>query len=66
MPKLITNVLIGGAVRLAGEDISEADARGVRPEVFAPDASAPREPSDEQGEPAKPQRRRNAKAPRSE
>lgn len=36
MPKLTENVLIGGRVRLAGEEISEADAEGVRPEVFAP------------------------------
>lgn len=34
MPKLIENVLIGGRIRLAGEDVSEADARGIRPEVF--------------------------------
>lgn len=40
MPKLIENVLIGDRVRLAGEDISDADAKGVRPEVFAP-AAAP-------------------------
>ena len=35
MPKLTENVLIDGRVRLVGEDISEADATGVRPEVFA-------------------------------
>lgn len=35
MPKLTENVLIGDRVRLAGEVISEADAKGVRPEVFA-------------------------------
>lgn len=35
MPKLTENVLIGDRVRLAGEDISETDAKGVRPEVFA-------------------------------
>lgn len=35
MPKLIENVLIGDQVRLVGEDVSEADAKGVRPEVFA-------------------------------
>ena len=35
MPKLTENVLIGGRVRLVGEDVSEADAKGVRPEVFA-------------------------------
>ena len=34
MPKLTENVLIGGRVRLAGEDVTEADAKGVRPEVF--------------------------------
>lgn len=38
MPKLIENTLIGGRVRLAGEEISEADAKNVRPEVFAPEA----------------------------
>lgn len=36
MPKLTENVLIGGRVRLAGENISEVDAKGVRPEVFEP------------------------------
>lgn len=41
MPKLIENVLIGDRVRLAGEDVSEADAKGVRPEVFAAEAEAP-------------------------
>ena len=41
MPKLIENVLIGGRVRLAGEDVSEADAKGVRSEVFE---SAPAPP----------------------
>ena len=35
MPRLTENVLIGERVRLAGEDISEADAKSVRPEVFA-------------------------------
>lgn len=39
MPKLIENVLIGGRVRLAGEDVSEADARGIRLEVFAKSAT---------------------------
>lgn len=46
MPKLIENVLIGGRVRLAGEDVSEEDARGIRPEVFvqrAGDKPAPAE-----------------------
>lgn len=43
MPKLIENVLIGGRVRLAGEDVSEADAKGVRPEVFAREKPAPKE-----------------------
>ncbi len=43
MPKLIENVLIGDRVRLAGEDISEADAKGVRPEVFASEKPAPKE-----------------------
>lgn len=41
MPKLTENVLIGDRVRLAGEDISEADAKGVRPEVFATAEEAP-------------------------
>lgn len=40
MPRLTENVLIGGRVRLAGEDISEVDAEGVRPEVFAEDRPA--------------------------
>lgn len=48
MPKLLENVLIDGRVRLAGEDISEADATGVRLEVFAPVvSSASNEPVDE-------------------
>lgn len=34
MPRLTENVLIGGQVRLAGEDVSAADAAGVRSEVF--------------------------------
>ncbi|WP_341856429.1 hypothetical protein [Brachybacterium sp. GPGPB12] len=48
MPRLTENVLIGGRVRLAGEDISDADAKGVRSEVFATEkapaaeATAPR------------------------
>lgn len=41
MPKLTENVLIGGRVRLAGEDISEADANRVRPEVFEPAPAPP-------------------------
>lgn len=41
MPKLTENVLIGGRVRLAGEDVSEADAKSVRPEVFAPAPAPP-------------------------
>lgn len=41
MPKLTENVLIGGRVRLAGEDVSEADAVGVRPEVFEPAPAPP-------------------------
>ena len=46
MPKLIENVLIGDRVRLVGEDISEADAKGVRPEVFATEkAPAAEEPA---------------------
>lgn len=44
MPKLTENVLIGGRVRFVGEDVSEADAAGVRPEVFEP-APAPPAPS---------------------
>lgn len=43
MPRLTENVLIGGRVYLAGEDISDADAKGVRPEVFAPGKPAPKE-----------------------
>lgn len=46
MPRLTENVLIGARVRLAGEDISEVDAKGVRPEVFAvEDALAADEPA---------------------
>lgn len=44
MPKLTENVLIGERVFLAGEEVSEADTKGVRPEVFesvAPVASVP-------------------------
>ena len=41
MPKLTENVLIGGRVRLAGEDVSEVDAKGVRPEVFEPAPASP-------------------------
>ena len=41
MPKLTENVLIGGRVYLAGEDVSEADAKGVRSEVFAGKGGAP-------------------------
>lgn len=41
MPRLTENVLIGGRVRLAGEDISDADAKGVRSEVFAGKGEAP-------------------------
>jgi hypothetical protein len=50
MAKLIENVLIGDRVRLVGEDISEADAKGVRPEVFATsEAPATSETDDVQG-----------------
>lgn len=48
MPKLIENVLIGGRVRLAGEEISDADAKGVRSEVFEPAAEAKRPPRGKQ------------------
>lgn len=34
MPKLAENVLIGGVVRLAGEDVSDADAKGIRADAF--------------------------------
>lgn len=48
MPRLTENVLIGERVRLAGEDISEADAKSVRPEVFASkEAPAADEPKSE-------------------
>lgn len=57
MPRLTENVLIGGRVRLAGEDISEADAQGVRPEVF----EAAKPVADEQ---VKPPARRGKRAPK--
>lgn len=46
MPKLIENVLIGGRVRLVGEDVSEDDARGIRPEVFEQRASGKPAPAE--------------------
>lgn len=49
MPRLIENVLIDGRVRLAGEDISEVDAKGVRPEVFASEKAPDVEPSARRG-----------------
>lgn len=58
MPKLTENVLVGGQVRLAGEDISEQDARGIRSEVFE-QAEADPEPAESQPEAAKQSRRRS-------
>lgn len=34
MPKLAENVLIGGVVRLAGENVSDADAKNIRADAF--------------------------------
>lgn len=49
MPKLTENVLIGDRVYLSGEDISEADAAGVRPEVFEQAQAPAVEPAAQRG-----------------
>lgn len=49
MPRLTENVLIGDRVHLAGEDISEADAKGVRPEVFEQAKAPTAEPTAQRG-----------------
>lgn len=41
MPKLTENVLIGGRVRLAGEEISNKEAEGVRADAFEVETSKP-------------------------
>lgn len=49
MPRLTENVLIGDRVYLAGEDVSEADAKGVRPEVFEQAKAPAAEPTAQRG-----------------
>lgn len=49
MPRLTENVLIGDRVHLAGEDVSEVDAKGVRPEVFEQAQAPAVEPAAQRG-----------------